>query len=439
MNISAASLTDYQIIEWFTSNVVYGNQTIYNAMRSSAIQNCRYQVCAALEWEGIADLAGVGMVITYFLYAVITTFLFCVMMLDHFYFTGQPHYRSNFLSPYLGLLPKFKPRIYYRLFTATYLCIDAFLATSTVFALSLLAASIFQNAYNILTAGVYATVYATLLSVLLPIFSIFPIAIIQVTSSFTSGFTSLSRNRKMRTESSGRGGTERGRKRETLRRPKLRKAIWILLGLLVTVVVILSFINLDLLNRSRSRTRTLSSTSPAAASATGEGREEKGEGEFYTWLSPQQEFEQWCAPREKESSIRFAILLSILIFAMGVIVWFILIFLRDFPILGIGIGITPLFSPASAPGRFFHFLKVVKRYWWSIVALVNMAGMWVFLTLFTQYRRLIVERAGTSQQDSRWSIGQVLALATWAPWVVDFLYLLVCECCSPIYPRVCAN
>lgn len=361
--------TDYQIIEWFTSNVVYGNQTIYTTMRTSALQNCQYQVCEALDWEGIADLAGIGMVITYFLQAIIATFLFFAMSLDH-YLAGRPHHRNLFSR--LGF-PKLG--VHQRLLAAMYGCLDEFLNSATVFSLSLLAASVFENSYNTLTSGVYATVYATLLTVVLPVFSVFPIAIVQATS------------------------------RGTLRRARLRTAIWILLAVLVVVVCILAFVTLDLIRKSRSRSG----------------------GGFYTSLSPQQNFELWCAPRSEESSVRVVVSLSMLTFGAAALFWFVLV--RDFKVLGI-----PFFPSSNAA-----ILGAARRYWWLAVALVNLAGMWAFLALFTQYRRLIVERAGSSQQDSRWSVGQVLALATWAPWVVDFLYILIRKFTHLINPRGCAN
>jgi len=70
-------------------------------------------------------------------------------------------------------------------------------------------------------------------------------------------------------------------------------------------------------------------------------------------------------------------------------------------------------------------LAKFRELWWLVIAGVNLVGMWTYLVLFTEYRRLIVERAGYSQQDTRWSVGQVLALFTWAPVLVDFLYILL--------------
>ncbi|KAK4448708.1 hypothetical protein QBC34DRAFT_102146 [Podospora aff. communis PSN243] len=342
--------TDYQIIEWFTSDVVYGNETIYKIMRDSAVEHCRYETCEALDWEGIADLAGVGMVITYFLEASITTILFALMSLDH-NVVGKSDV-GNFLVR-LGL-----PRLHipYRLSAAMHGSLDEFLNSAIVFALSMLAASIFENSYNNLTGGEETTVYATFLSVLLPLFTVFPVAILQAAS------------------------------RGTLRRSKLRIATWLLMIVLIVVVCVIAF------TASRHLTHVES-------------------GGFYKVLSPQQSFEKWCAPSEKEFSVRPALYTGAATFAFVSILWFVVI--RRHSVLWI---------PAVGPHR---GLNNIREKWWLVVAGLNFIGMWTYLALFTRYRRLIVDRAGYSQQDTRWSVGQVLALFTWAPVVVDFLYVLI--------------
>jgi len=342
--------TDYQILEWFTSNVVYGNETIYTKMRSSAVENCRYETCVALDWEGIADLAGVGMVITYFLEAIITTLLFVLMSLDH-HVSGKSHV-GNFLVR-CGL-----PRLHipYRLSAAMHGSLDEFLNSAIVFALSMLAASIFENAFNTMTQGVETTVYATLLSMLLPLFTVFPVAILQATA------------------------------RGTLRRSRLRVAIWVLMIVLMVIVCVLAMAAFKFLNHTE-------------------------KGGFYIRISPQQNFERWCAPTEQEFSVLPAIYTGAATFAFTFAFWFIVV--RDHYFIGI-----PFFGPHRG-------LNKMREVWWLVVAGLNLIGMWTYLVLFTEYRRLIVQLAGYSQQDTRWSVGQVLALFTWAPVVVDFLYILI--------------
>lgn len=50
-----------------------------------------------------------------------------------------------------------------------------------------------------------------------------------------------------------------------------------------------------------------------------------------------------------------------------------------------------------------------------------------FIGLFHRYRHSIHMLTGGSDKDSDWQFGQVLALATWVPVVVDFLAILFCK------------
>ncbi|KAK5659809.1 hypothetical protein OQA88_1021 [Cercophora sp. LCS_1] len=340
--------SDYQIFEWFTSNVAHNNQTLYMRMAEVAISECRYEACRSLDWQGIADLAGIGMVITYFLEAGFTSVLLLLLSLDcHFSETSQV---GTWLS-YIGVPT---PHIPYRLSAALYGCLDEFLNSATVFAISMLAASIFENSYNTMTKGEESTVYATLLSILLPIFTVFPVAILQATA------------------------------RGSLRRARLRTTIWMLLVVLVIATSILGMTTFRILS------------------------DDDGP-DFYADRSAQQSFERWCAPKEDEFSVRPAFKVAAIVFGVFSGVWFVVVF-------------NFMQIPFLETARWAVKLREV---WWLVVSGLSFVGMWTYLALFTEYRRLIVERAGFSQQDTRWSVGQVLALATWTPVIVDFLYILV--------------
>ena len=351
--------TNYQIFEWFTSNIAHNNQTLYIRMHDVAVRDCLQDACRALEWQGIADLAGVGMVITYYLEAIFTTILLFLLSLDN-HFNG-----ASQVGDWLTRLGIPHPRIPYRLSAALYGCLDEFLNSATVFAISMLAASIFENSYNALNYGVETTVYATLLSMLLPIFTVFPVAILHAIA------------------------------RGSLRRARLRTTIWIVLVILVIAVCVL-------------------------ATATFHILREDTEPNFYGDRSPKKSFEWWCAPTEDQFSVRPAFKVGAAIFTISGGFWFIAIlnFMR-----------IPFLNE-------WKCMVKLRGSWWLVVAGLNFVGMWTYLGLFSEYRRLVVEKAGLSQQDTRWSVGQVLALATWAPVAVDFLYILVCECPPLIFANL---
>ncbi len=53
--------------------------------------------------------------------------------------------------------------------------------------------------------------------------------------------------------------------------------------------------------------------------------------------------------------------------------------------------------------------------------------MWVFIGLFYQYRAVIARNSGPAYEDGKWTFGQVLSMATWAPVAVDLVAVYLCE------------
>ncbi|KAL1872442.1 hypothetical protein VTK73DRAFT_1520 [Phialemonium thermophilum] len=69
------------------------------------------------------------------------------------------------------------------------------------------------------------------------------------------------------------------------------------------------------------------------------------------------------------------------------------------------------------------------RRWRSVwrlgVAWLNMLLMWGLLAYFTVLRHRIIKTADGLDNEDRWTFGQILALATWVPVVVEFLYIFI--------------
>jgi hypothetical protein len=49
--------------------------------------------------------------------------------------------------------------------------------------------------------------------------------------------------------------------------------------------------------------------------------------------------------------------------------------------------------------------------------------MWVFLGWFVVLTLQVRKRAGENNRDNEWTFGQVLALATWVPFITEFAYI----------------
>lgn len=90
-------------------------------------------------------------------------------------------------------------------------------------------------------------------------------------------------------------------------------------------------------------------------------------------------------------------------------------------------------GPASrAPWRArWERLQVYLRLGNGLAALIF---MWLFMVFFTLYREGVRERAGSADQDSQWTFGQVLSLATWAPVGVELITVYICMSPVPLVP-----
>ncbi len=52
--------SSFQLLEWFNDDVYHRNRALFEAMYFSALNYCTDDVCRELDWEGSADLAGIG-------------------------------------------------------------------------------------------------------------------------------------------------------------------------------------------------------------------------------------------------------------------------------------------------------------------------------------------------------------------------------------------
>ncbi len=90
-----------------------------------------------------------------------------------------------------------------------------------------------------------------------------------------------------------------------------------------------------------------------------------------------------------------------------------------------------------APGKFkaSYVGKTRVAKWWHagypylrlVNGLVSLVMMWVFIGLFYQYRAVIARNSGPAYEDGKWTFGQVLSMATWAPVAVDLVAVYLCE------------
>ncbi|KAI5925469.1 hypothetical protein F4810DRAFT_52052 [Camillea tinctor] len=78
-----------------------------------------------------------------------------------------------------------------------------------------------------------------------------------------------------------------------------------------------------------------------------------------------------------------------------------------------------------------HRLKVWElwarsRPWLRVAGgVMSFGSMWALIIVFSQYRSEVMGLSGRSNEDDRWTFGQVLSLATWCPVMVDYVAVLI--------------
>ena len=66
---------------------------------------------------------------------------------------------------------------------------------------------------------------------------------------------------------------------------------------------------------------------------------------------------------------------------------------------------------------------------WTLQFFVGLylAIIWVLLSQIVLIRGNVIRSAGPSDQETNWSFGQIIALSTWVPVLVEFNYIMICK------------
>lgn len=70
-----------------------------------------------------------------------------------------------------------------------------------------------------------------------------------------------------------------------------------------------------------------------------------------------------------------------------------------------------------------------KTYRWvrALNSFVCCATMWLLLSTFTAIAVRLADAMGQWSKDRRWSVGQILAMATFAPLIIDTIAIAICK------------
>ncbi|KAH7169636.1 uncharacterized protein B0J16DRAFT_410505 [Fusarium flagelliforme] len=81
-----------------------------------------------------------------------------------------------------------------------------------------------------------------------------------------------------------------------------------------------------------------------------------------------------------------------------------------------------LFDKCNCPGAAVAIRSKRRAAKWVFIWTAGLI-MWCMLILITVLRQLLLEKSGYNSEDSDWSYGQVLALGTFLPFVIEILYV----------------
>jgi len=311
------------------------------------------------------------MMISYYLEAALVTIYFIVLFSARFSPITHPADRSTAVR---------------RVVCAFRESVTLFLDASVIFAISMLAAGIARYVQYIRDPWGYQSVYALVGSVYMSAFSIFPTLVLQSVS-------------------------------DRPRRHWMRLLLWFL--------VIVSAVGLDVLYRRTSKAQRWDTKSDELDLWVW-GDDVRAESQFTEtlWLTI-------CDPQDFRLKLKDILTVDHVILGFNVL-WWIYILLSSL----VPMRTRERWRHKSGRRRRRHHGEGGVSCWvcWQTSlkpalvaanAITCLVLMWCTLAYFHLYRDAVAQVAGDSNKDDEWTFGQVLALAAFAPVVVDLIVILL--------------
>jgi hypothetical protein len=259
--------------------------------------------------------------------------------------------------------------LYERVLVAVQESTKSFLDASVLFCIVMLVATLYTFARALANPDAIITTYVQFSSALISLFTIFPTVLLHACAS------------------------------NHLRRGKFRQIVWAFIGCL-TITVAALFLNVG------------SSALIGMAGANANEEEMEQLENYVNKVSDAENQNIWeysCVDRGVMQG--FILVIIIAMCCMLITTIFYLVILKN--VLRI-----PFLKAKGRPK-----LKKFRKNWWWVSGILAFAGMWATLAAFVYFRTAYNRLAGTTNKDKEWSFGQILALATWVPVVVELLFI----------------
>ncbi|KIH90226.1 hypothetical protein SPBR_00370 [Sporothrix brasiliensis 5110] len=154
-----------QVAQWLA--VGSDNSTLYEAMVQFPYGYCPAEMCEKLVWDGDGDLAGVGVLVVYYLAAMFSTLYFVLISSDQF-------------EPFRAL--EYHHRRWNWIVAAFHETVQAFLDTGLIFSIAMLIASVYRHGSSRMHPDKSHSIYQLTNATYIGIFSIFPPVLLQIVS-----------------------------------------------------------------------------------------------------------------------------------------------------------------------------------------------------------------------------------------------------------------
>ncbi|CAK7238348.1 hypothetical protein SEUCBS140593_010576 [Sporothrix eucalyptigena] len=163
-----------QMAEWLGNGGF--DSDLFEEMLNYPYDNCPTQVCKALVWEGDGDLAGIGVMVVYYLAAVFVTIYFALLAADNW-------------EPFRKMERHHKRWKY--LVGAFHETVSSFIDTGLIFAVAMLISGVYRHGSARLHPDKTHSLYQLTNATYIGIWSIFPPAVLQI-------ITATKRRRRIR-------------------------------------------------------------------------------------------------------------------------------------------------------------------------------------------------------------------------------------------------
>ncbi|CAI6332479.1 unnamed protein product [Periconia digitata] len=357
-----------EIFSWFfeQEDTLKGQMTI-QMLEISSSEHCRKDLCSKLRWMGVSDLAGRGMLATYFIQCIMVTAYFAIHTASRCGWKPRRRTKSGWLL------------------AAVQESLRPFLDATLLFSIALNVAAIVTLSRSYY--GESETVTMIMSSVYIALYGVFPSIVLHSCAA------------------------------PHMRRRIERRLMWVFIAILVLVMCIMFFSML------KSELDTSFTDLPRGLREISGWDGTYDDNTKFNNNNNNNDLKKLLVD-DKDDQLKWE---SLCLNQRGVLIGFRAIlglasFLVASGFLSLTF-VTNIFRIPQLRSERSRFLRKIRQHWWMISAVVSIVIMWAIVIVFCVLRDRLNDNTGDSNEDKKWTFGQILAVATWAPVLMEALII----------------